>query len=264
MSFAHAFITGASSGLGRGLALHYARAGATVHAAARRLPELEELARDAAGAGARGRVVPVVIDVADSERLAAAIGEAEAAAGGALDLVIANAGVGEPTSARQMDWRVVKRILDVNVSAAGVTLAAALPAMVSRGRGTVVGVSSLAAFRGLPQTAAYCASKAALHTFMESLRVDLRGTGVKAVTIYPGFVKTPMTAGNAFKMPLIMELDDAVRAMARGIDRGESQVAFPAPLAAAMRLVGALPRPLYEALAGLGGGKRRGRPPTAG
>lgn len=264
MSFAQAFITGASSGLGRGLALHYARAGATVHAVARRLPELEELAREAAGAGAPGRVVPVPLDVADSERLAAAIGEAEAAAGGALDLVVANAGVGQFTPGRRMDWRVVKRVLEVNVSAAGVTLAAALPAMVARGRGTVVAVSSLAAFRGLPRNAAYCASKAALHTFMESLRVDLRGTGVKAVAIYPGFVKTPMSAGNSFQMPFLMELDDAVRAMARGIDRGEPRVAFPAPLAAAARVLSALPRPLYEALAGLGGRKRRGGRPTAG
>lgn len=248
MTFEHVLITGASSGLGRGLALHYARAGAAVHAVARRLPELEELARDAAGSGARGRIVPVPLDVCDAEALASAVRAAEEAAGGALDLVVANAGVGGFTSARRMDWRLVKRILDVNVSAAAVTAAAALPAMVARGRGTVAAVSSLAAFRGLPRNAAYCASKAALHTFMESVRLDLRGTGVKAVAIYPGFVRTPMTAGNGFTMPFLMELDDAVRAMARGIERGEARVSFPLPFAAAVRALGALPAPVYDAL----------------
>jgi short-subunit dehydrogenase len=257
MPFAHAFITGASSGLGRGLALHYARAGATVHAVARRLPELEQLAHDAAGSAAPGRIVPVALDVRDAEALTAAVRAAEEQAGGALDLVVANAGVGGFTSGRQMEWRTVKRILDVNVSAAAVTLAAALPAMVARGRGTVAAVASLAGFRGLPRNGAYCASKAALHTFMESVRLDLRGTGVKAVTIYPGFVRTPMTEGNGFMMPFLMELDDAVRAMARGIDRGEARVSFPLPLAAAVRALGALPAPVYDALAAMV--PRRGR-----
>ncbi len=248
----HVFITGASSGLGRGLALHYAREGATVHAAARRRPELESLAHDAAGAGAPGRIVPVALDVADEEALVASLAAAEAAAGGALDLVIANAGISDPTSARRMDWRKVRRVLDVNVTAAAVTVAAALPAMVARGRGTVVGVSSLAAFRGFPGNAAYCASKAALHVFMESVRVDLRGTGVRAITVYPGFVKTEMTAKNRFRMPFLMECGDAVKRMADGIARGEPVVSFPLPASALVRLLGALPRSLYESAAGRG------------
>ena len=251
--FQSVFITGASSGLGRGLALHYAREGATVHAAARRQAELESLSHDAAGAGAPGRIVPVVLDVADEEALVAALAAAEAAAGGALDLVIANAGISDPTSARKMDWRKVKRVLDVNVSAAAVTIAAALPAMVARGRGTVVGVSSLAGFRGFPANAAYCASKAALHVFMESIRVDLRGTGVRALTIYPGFVKTEMTAKNRFPMPFLMELDDAVKRMADGIARGEPAISFPLPARALVRLISAIPRSVYEPVAARGG-----------
>lgn len=243
------FITGASSGLGRGLALHYARAGATVHAAARRETALADLADEAARASLPGRVVPVMLDVTDAEAQARAIAGAEEAAGGALDLVVANAGVGEPTPATRMDWRRVKRLLDVNVSAACVTVAAALPAMVARGEGTVVAVASLAALRGLPGSAAYCASKAALHTFMESLRVDLRGSGVRALTLYPGFVKTEMTAKNRFPMPFLMDLDDAVAAMAQGIARGEPTLLFPRAFAAAARALGALPRALYEPLA---------------
>ncbi|HKB77198.1 MAG TPA: SDR family NAD(P)-dependent oxidoreductase [Myxococcales bacterium] len=239
------FITGASSGLGRGLALHYARAGATVHAAARRERELETLGDEAP----EGRVVPHVLDVTDADRLVQAIRDAESASGGALDLVIANAGVGSPGSARKMDWTAVKRTLDVNVSAACVTLSAALPAMIARDAGHLVAVSSLAAFRGMPGNAAYCASKAALHVFMESLRVDLRKTSVRATTIYPGFVKTEMTARNKFPMPFLMELDDAVRVMARGIARRKPTVAYPLPMAMLARWLAGVPRWIYEPLA---------------
>ncbi|MFL5263028.1 MAG: SDR family NAD(P)-dependent oxidoreductase [Anaeromyxobacteraceae bacterium] len=256
------FITGASSGLGRGLALHYAAGGATVHAVARRSGELEALRREAEAKGG-GRVVPAVLDVVDADALAGAIARAERSAGGALDLVIANAGVGLPTPGRAIDRAAVKRVLDVNVSAACVTIAAALPAMVSRGAGTIAAMSSLAAYRGLPGTAAYCASKAALATFMESLRVDLRGTGVRAVTIHPGFVKTEMTSRNPFPMPFLMDLDEAVALMARRIARGDATIAFPWPMHAIIRVVGALPRAVYEPLAGLLGGqsaRRRVRP----
>ena len=240
------FITGASSGLGRGLALHYARAGATVHAVARRKAELDSLVSEAP----EGRILKVVLDVTDSEKLVAAIRRAEEAASGALDLVIANAGLGATTHARKMDWTSVKRVLEVNTTAAGVTLAAALPAMVARNAGHLVAVSSLAAFRGMPGHSAYCASKAALHVFMESLRVDLRGTGVRATTVYPGFVKTEMTAKNRFPMPFLVELSDAVRTMARGIGKGKPIIAYPLPMVAMVRSLSALPRSLYEPIAG--------------
>src|SRR5438105_20777 len=239
------FVTGASSGLGRGLALHYAREGKTVHAAARRKDELARLAAEAPP----GSIVPVPLDVADSDALVAAIHRAEDASGGALDLVIANAGVGRPASARKMDWSVVRQILDVNATAACVTIAAALPKMVERNAGQVVMMSSLAAFRGMPGNAAYCASKAAVHVFMESVRVDLRSTGVRATTIYPGFVKTELTAKNKFRMPFLMDLDDAVRVMARGIDRGAKTISYPLPMVAMTRTLGAIPRGIYEPLA---------------
>lgn len=242
------FLTGASSGLGYGLALHYARAGATVYGVARRAERLERLAAEARGRGG-GRVIPVALDVTDGEALAAAVRAAEEAAGGSLDLVVANAGLGDPTPADRIDWRLVKRILDVNASAACVTLASSLPAMVARGSGTVVAISSLAAFRGLPSSAAYCASKAALDVFMESLRVDLRGTGVRALTIHPGFVNTERAAHDRFPRPFAMDTAEAVRVMARAIDRGAAVTAFPFPLAALARMARVLPRALYEPLA---------------
>jgi short-subunit dehydrogenase len=238
------FITGASSGLGRGLALHYARKGATVYAVARRQEELDKLAAEAAG------IVPLPLDVQDHDALVAAIRAAEVASGGALDLVIANAGVGQPTSARKMDWKVVRKIMDVNVTSACVTIAAALPKMIERDSGHVAAMSSLAAFRGMPGNASYCASKAALHLWMESVRVDLRKTRVRATTIYPGFVKTGMTANNKFPMPFLMDLDEAVRVMAKGLERGAPTIAYPLAMVALTRTLGAIPRGLYEPLAG--------------
>ena len=237
------FLTGASSGLGRGLALHYAKAGARVYAAARRREELDKLAAESP------QITPVVLDVQDSEALVAELRKAEKEQGG-LDLVIANAGVGKPQSARKMDWRSVKQTFDVNTTAAAVTIAAALPAMIERDAGHVVAVASLAAFRGMPGNAAYCGSKAALHTFMESVRVDLRRTRVRATCIYPGFVKTEMTEKNKFPMPFLMELDDAVKVMVRGLDKGAPVIAYPLPMVGMVKGLHALPRGLYEPLAG--------------
>jgi short-subunit dehydrogenase len=247
---ANVFITGASSGIGRGLSLHYAREGSRVYAAARRRDLLDELAAEATRSGAPGRIVPVTLDVADLDAIAAAIADAERESGGALDLVIANAGISHRTSGRRMDWRKVRDVMHVNVTAACVTLAAALPAMVERGSGTVAAMSSLAGFRGMPRHAAYSASKAALYTFMEALRVDLQGTGVRSVSIHPGFVKTELTAEIKFPMPFLMELDDAVTTIAKGLDAGESVIAFPRPMAALARAFTWVPSFAWERLAG--------------
>jgi short-subunit dehydrogenase len=240
------FVTGASSGLGMGLALHYAKQGHQVFAAARRVERLREMARDLAD---KGELQPVELDVQDTDALVAAIHKAEKESGGALDTVIANAGIGHETNARHLEWEWVKRLFDVNTTAAAVTLAAAAPAMVKAGKGRLVGISSLAAFRALPGNCAYSGSKAGLATFIEGLRIDLRGSGVSATCIYPGFVKTELTAKNKFKMPFIMELDDAVKVMARGIDKRAANVSFPAPLSLGTKAFAALPRPIYEALA---------------
>ena len=260
MTFDNVFITGASSGLGRGLALHYARAGSTVFAAARRKEQLDSLAADAAGG--KGKIVPIVLDVTDLDAQVASQDEARRQAGGHLDLVIANAGTNFPQHASRLDWRKVQQILNLNLNAACTTIAAALPSMCERNRGTVVGVSSLAALRGLPANAAYCASKAALGTFLESIRVDLTGTDVRALCIYPGYVKTELTARHKEPMPFLMETEDAVRVMTRGIERGQAQISFPLPLNAALKVASALPDGLYTALAGRMSAKPKKRPPV--
>lgn len=246
MSYRTALVTGASSGLGRGLALWLAKHGLRVFATGRRLPQLQELAAEAQAAGTT--VEPVVMDVTDSDASQERIRGIDAECGG-LDLVVANAGVGGVTNAKRMEWSHVRTIIDTNVTGAAATLCAVLPRMVERRRGHVVGVSSLAGIRGLAGHAAYSASKSFLATFLESLRVDLRGTGVRVTCVYPGFVKSEMTAKNRFPMPFLMETDDAVALMGRGILQGDAEVSFPWQLAAPMRLVKVLPNPLFDAAA---------------
>jgi short-subunit dehydrogenase len=244
-TYRNALITGASSGLGRGLALALGRRGVHIVAAARRRPELDTLAAEIARAG--GSAEALVLDCADGDATHAAVRALDERL--PLDLVIANAGWGHATPARGIDWPTVKKILDLNVQGAAATLCGALPGMVARDRGHLVGVASLAGFRGLPKSAGYSASKSALITFLESLRVDLHGTPIAVTTICPGYVKTELTANRPYKMPFLMELDDAVDVMMRGIDRREAVCAFPPPLYSAVRALPFLPNGLYDFLA---------------
>lgn len=241
-----ALITGASSGLGRGLAKWFASRGVHVFGAARREAELESLAQECARAG--GRLEPVHLDVAKTQETMERIREIDERSGG-LDLVIANAGVGLETPATRMNWDHVERTIQVNVTGAAATLCAVLPRMVERDRGHLVGISSLAGYRGLPKMAAYCASKAFLRTFLESLRVDLQTTRVKVTSIQPGFVKSEMTAKNRFPMPFLMETEAACERMAHAIVRGEAELDFPWQLAGAMKLARVMPSTLWNAAA---------------
>jgi short-subunit dehydrogenase len=241
-----ALVTGASSGLGRGLALWFAKRGTKVYAAARRRDNLQALAEEARAAGAD--VEPVELDVSQTEATLERIRELDAACGG-LDLVVANAGVGGQTNGRDFPWELAKKILDVNVTGTAATLSAVLPRMVERNRGHLVGVSSLASLRGMPLNAAYSGSKAFLNIFLESLRVDLRGTGVRVTCIQPGFVKSEMTADIKHLMPFLMETEPAVERMGRAIVRGDAVYGFPWPTA---RLVGAVkmaPNALFDTVA---------------
>ncbi|WP_141327333.1 SDR family NAD(P)-dependent oxidoreductase [Myxococcus sp. AB025B] len=246
MSYRTALVTGASSGLGRGLALWLARRGLRVFAAGRRVPQLQALSAEAQAAGAT--VEPVELDVSRAEPLMEKLRELDSECGG-LDLVIANAGVGGVTHGKRLEWDKVRSIIDTNVTGAVATLTAVLPSMVERRRGHVVGISSLAAHRGLAGHAAYSASKAFLATFMESLRVDLAGTGVCVTCIFPGFVKSEMTAANHFPMPFLMETDAAVELMGSAILRGDTELSFPWQLAIPSRLAKVLPNPLFDAAA---------------
>lgn len=246
MNYRTALVTGASSGLGRGLALWLAKNGVRVFASGRRVEHLKALSDEARASGVT--VEPVAMDVARTDETLARIRQLDAECSG-LDLVVANAGVGGETHGKRMEWERVKQMIDVNVTGAAATLCAVLPQMVERNRGHIVGIASLAALRGLPGHSAYSASKAYLATFMESLRVDLRDTDVRVTCIYPGFVKSEMTAKNKHPMPFLLETDDAVGRMGRAILRGDAEFAFPWQLSSAMKLVKALPNPLFDATA---------------
>ncbi len=243
MEYKTALVTGASTGLGKGLAAWLAARGVKVYAAARRAELLEALREET-----QGNVEPLVLDVSNSDETVTTLRKLDEECGG-LDLVVANAGVGGDTTGRHIDWPTVERIIDVNVRGAAATLCAALPGMVARKRGHLVGVSSLAAFRGLPRSAAYCASKAFLATFLESIRLDVKKVGIKVTAIYPGFVKTDLTAKVKHPMPFLMDCADAVALMGEAIERQDSELAFPWQLAMAARTLKVVPQGLYGTLA---------------
>jgi short-subunit dehydrogenase len=241
MTYQNVLITGASSGIGRGLALALARRGAYVVAAARRRDRLQSLVDEIAAAG--GRAEALELDCGDADATHAAVQKIDARL--PLDLVIANAGVGKRMSGKHLEWEAVKQMLNTNLMGAIATLCAAAPGMVERKRGHLVGVASLAGLRGLPKYGAYCASKAGLITFLESLRVDLRAVDIAVTAICPGYVRTEMTAG-VKDARFMVELDDAVKIILRAIDRREFMCSFPMPMAAPMRAISLLPSSAYE------------------
>lgn len=251
-----ALVTGASSGIGRSLALWLAARGITVFAAGRRLDRLEELREEAARAG--GVIEPVELDVAQPAVVRERLAEIDGRDGG-LDLVVANAGVGALTSGRKFDWEAAESILRVNVLGAAATLTAVLPGMLARGHGHLVAIASIAAVRGLPRNAAYGGSKAFLRTFMESLRLDLAATGVKTTCVFPGFVKSEMTDPNEFAMPFLLETADAAAQIGRAILAQRAELWFPWQMALPARVLTHLPTPLYVRL-----GRWMGRPRKRG
>ncbi len=241
-----ALVTGASSGIGAALARALAREGIEVVLAARREAALHELAATIAHDGGKARVL--ALDVSDPELTFTKIQAIDDEIGG-LDLVVANAGVGQQRWAGKLDWQACSQVIDVNVRGAVATLVAVLPRMIERGRGRLVGISSVAQYRGLPKNASYSASKAFLSTFLESLRVDLRHTGVAVTDVRPGFVDTPLSASIPRK-PFEIDADAAARLILASITRRQRVLVFPLP----MRILGALltvmPSAIYDPVVG--------------
>jgi short-subunit dehydrogenase len=236
-------ITGASSGIGRGLAVELGRRGAKLGLVARRAAKLAEVVRDIEAAGGKALALPG--DVQSEESIRAAAGSLRAAFG-PIDVLIANAGIGPTRDAAKFSATEVAGVINVNVIGASNSVAAVIPEMVARGSGQLVVISSLAAYRGLPRSAAYCASKAAVSAFFESLRLDLTPRGIDVTIIHPGFIKTPLTAGRDAQMPFLMELDDAVKKMARAIERRRKRYSFPWQLATIVRAGLIMPIFLYD------------------
>lgn len=237
------FLTGASSGLGEALARHYATPETVLGLVARRAELLDTLARSLPGACA-----VYALDVADTEALARAAADFLARFG-VPDLVIANAGISVGTSAEDIDdAEKLLRVLRVNVLGLAATLAAFAPSMRSAGHGTLVGISSVAGFRGFPGAGAYSASKAAASTLLESLRVELSGSGVSVVTICPGYIDTPMTRVNRYPMPFRLAADEAARRIARAIAARRRVAVIPWQMALVSILIRALPGWLFARL----------------
>lgn len=238
-----ALVTGASSGMGRGLALWLTKRGVKVYAAGRRLELLQSLQAEAGEL-----IVPLQLDVSDGEATFDAVTALDAQSGG-LDLVIANAGVGEDTRPKRIKWPSIKQMIDVNVTGATATLCGALPGMVERGRGHVVGISSLAGLLPLPASSVYCATKAYLGMFMNSLRIDAEPHGISVTSIHPGFVKTELTAKNKPEaMPFLLEADDAVERMGKAILRRAKVYAFPWQLSSLIGVASSMPGPMQTAV----------------
>jgi len=247
------FLTGASSGIGAALASHYASSGAQLGLFARRADPLEKLA------ASLGSPAPAIYagDVRDARSLREAAGDFIARFG-VPDIVIANAGVSVGTStAHAEDNEVFRAIVDTNVLGMVYTFQPFLSAMVAARHGTLAGIASVAGFRGLPGAGAYSASKAAAIAYLESLRVELVGSGVAVVTICPGYIATPMTEGNPYPMPFLLPADRAGQLIARAIDRQQSFYVLPWQMAWLGRLLKILPRSIYDrALAGRPGKPR--------
>ena len=239
-------ITGASSGIGKGLALDLASRGARLGLLARRQNLLDEIVNATRLRG--GKAFAVVADVRDADAMRSAVDRITAQLG-PIDILIANAGIGTSSHISQLDPIHAANVISINVLGAANSVAAVVPQMVQRGKGQLVAISSLAAYRGLPKSAAYCASKAAMSAYFESVRLDLRGTGVGVTIIHPGFIKTPLTAGRDAKMPYLMELDDAIPKIVSAIEKRKKSIAFPWQLATVVRAGMFMPTFMYDWIA---------------
>jgi short-subunit dehydrogenase len=235
-------ITGASSGIGAELARQLALRGHRLALIGRNQERLQQIAQETAG-------TPYVADLSQLDTIAPLMHRIESDLQG-IDQLFLNAGIGQ-TQEMPFDLNEVDQIFRINLLANVHILGALLPGMIVRQKGHVIAISSLAADRGFPRSAAYGASKAGLNIFLEGLRVDLRRTcpSVSVTVISPGFIKTPLTDRNTHPMPFILEVDDAVRRILRAVDRSACTYRFPWLAAFGSRLMSLLPTPLYTRIA---------------
>jgi short-subunit dehydrogenase len=249
------FITGASSGIGAALAQHYAAQGATLGLVARNSERLSALV-----ASLPGKHYTYLLDVTDAVALSMAAQDFIAHAG-SVDIVIANAGISVGTLTQESsDNEAFRRVMETNVLGLVHTFQPFMPTMLKHGQGKLVGIASVAGIRGLPGAGAYSASKAAAITYLESLRVELRGSGVRVVTIAPGYIETPMTAQNNYTMPFMLPAAEAARRFAGAIERGKGYSVIPWQMGIIAKILRLLPNPVFDFFASRAGRKPRGLP----
>lgn len=241
------FLTGASSGIGEALAIDLAKKGAILGLLARREDLLLKIRDKCHLTGGTARVF--ACDVTDEKGVADAA-ESLRKEFGRIDILICNAGIGGPAHAKDLTNDSVKKIIEVNLMGAVYAVTAVLPQMIEQNSGQLVAISSLAGFRGLPRSASYSASKAAMTNFFESLRLDLLKTYIDVTIIQPGFILTPLTADRKNKLPFLMKLDEAIPYFIRAIEKKKRFSAFPWQLATVVRLGRIFPAWLYDKIAG--------------
>jgi short-subunit dehydrogenase len=237
-------ITGASSGIGEALAEAYARAGVTLVLTGRDRERLDAVAARCMDRGAA--VLTATVDVANRTGMAGWLALVDHAT--PIDLCIANAGISGGTGRKGESEEQARRIMAVNVDGVLNTIHPLIGPMTARGRGQLALVSSLAGFRGYPGAPAYCASKAAVRSYGESLRLDLRAAGIEVSVICPGFVKSRITDRNRFPMPFLMDADRAASIIRRGLERNRGRIAFPLPTYLMAWMVAVLPSRLADTL----------------
>ncbi len=236
-------ITGASSGIGEALALSYSAPGVFLALTGRDAARIEGVAAACRAKGAT--VLAETIEVSEAAVMEDLIARAHAAC--PLDLVIANAGISVGTGGKGESTEQARRVFAVNVDGVVNTVGPAIERMKAKPRacagprGQIAIMSSLAGFRGFPGAPAYCASKAAVKVWGEALRGELHRHGIEVSVICPGYIRTRMTEGNAFRMPLIMDADRAARIIRRGLERNRARIAFPRRLHFMVQLIAALP-----------------------
>jgi short-subunit dehydrogenase len=237
-------VTGAASGIGRALCPLLGREGARLVLIDRNAEGLGSLSAELTAAGIPNTTA--VVDVTDRDALRAAIGAATARFG-PVDLLVACAGITGVTLVDGLAADEVERLMRVNFLGVVYAIDAVLPGMIARRRGQIVGISSLAGCRGMPFSAAYSASKAALSRYLEGLRPSLRGRGISVTTVCPGFVRTPLMENAPLQPPLrMMEPEAAARYVLRAIVRRWRFYCFPWTMAMAVRVLTWLPAQVYD------------------
>lgn len=234
------FITGASSGIGAALAAVYARQGAQLALVGRRHDALLALQ-----ASLPGQHQVYRLDVRDRDALHAAA--RDFLLGGPVDVVIASAGISAGTLTEEPDdYRVFEAIVATNLNATVASFEPFIASMKQQGHGRLVGIASVAAVRGLPGAGAYSASKAAVRAYCESLRVELCRSGIRVVTLAPGFIATPMTADNPYKMPFLMPAPRFAELAVAAIERGATYKVIPWQMGVVGKLLALIPDPIYD------------------
>ena len=236
-------VTGASSGIGKALSEAFARNGCRVGLMARRKLELEDLADTIKSNSAEAIALPT--DVVDPDQVKAAV-DTVLNTWGRIDIAVANAGVGRLHRIVNLNSDKVRQIMDLNFYGAWYLFEAVLPGMLSQGSGHLVGISSLAALRAMPKSGPYSASKAALTMLMEAARVELRSKGINCTVIHPGFVSTPLANQNTFKMPFIIEAEEAADQIIKCINKRKSEAVVPRKLSPFAQLMRIIPNRLFD------------------